>query len=126
MLQIWVEQYLLAGFLVDIVKEVISRAVAVKIYVVLKRVGVDVVDQIIDRSVSSDENYTVFRYFVVPTFDFKQEILSRGPDVEVLTPEWFRQEIMDDIAKMASRYMIPVTDDDGIPYIDDEDEWKYL
>ena len=75
---------------------------------------------------SSDENYTVFRYFVVPTFDFKQEILSRGPDVEVLTPEWFRQEIMDDIAKMASRYMIPVTDDDGIPYIDDEDEWKYL
>lgn len=30
------------------------------------------------------------------------------------------------IAKMASRYMMPVTNEDCIPYIDDEDEWKYL
>lgn len=74
----------------------------------------------------SDEYYSVYRYHLAPTFDFKQEILSRGPAVEVLEPEAFREEIMDDIAKMASRYMMPVTNEDGIPYIDDEDEWKYL
>jgi hypothetical protein len=74
----------------------------------------------------SDESYSIYRYHLAPTFDFKQELLSRGPAVEVLEPKEFREEIMDDIAKMASRYMMPVTNEDGIPYIDDEDEWKYL
>ena len=74
----------------------------------------------------SDESYSIYRYHLAPTFDFKQELLSRGPAVEVLEPKDFREEIMDDIAKMASRYMMPVTNEDGIPYIDDEDEWKYL
>ena len=74
----------------------------------------------------SDDQYTVYRYHLATTYDFKQEILSRGPAVEVLEPKNFREEIMDDIAKMASRYMMPVTNEDGIPYIDDEDEWKYM
>ena len=74
----------------------------------------------------SDESYSIYRYHLAPTFDFKQELLSRGPAVEVLEPKDFREEIMDDIAKMASRYMMPVTNEDDIPYIDDEDEWKYL
>ena len=74
----------------------------------------------------SDESYSIYRYHLAPTFDFKQELLSRGPAVEVLEPKDFREEIMDDIAKMASRYMMPVTNEDGIPYIDEEDEWKYL
>lgn len=52
----------------------------------------------------SNESYSVYRYHLAPTFDFKQEILSRGPAVEVLEPEAFREEIMDDIAKMASLY----------------------
>lgn len=55
----------------------------------------------------SDESYSIYRYHLVPTFDFKQEFLSRGPAVEVLEPKDFREEIMDDIAKMASLYMIP-------------------
>lgn len=55
----------------------------------------------------SDESYFIYRYHLVPTFDFKQELLSRGPAVEVLEPKDFREEIMDDIAKMASLYMIP-------------------
>ena len=55
----------------------------------------------------SDESYSIYRYHLVPTFDFKQELLSRGPAIEVLEPKEFREEIMDDIAKMASLYMIP-------------------
>ena len=78
------------------------------------------------KEISTTDDYSVFQYHLVPTFDFRQEILSRGPAMEVLTSKWFREEIMDDIAKMASRYMMPVTNEDGIPYIDEEDEWKYL
>ena len=74
----------------------------------------------------SDENYTVFKYHLIPTLDFKQELFKYGRSVEVLAPEWFREEIMDDIAEMASSYMMPVTNDDGLPYIAEEDEWKYM
>ncbi|MDR1556563.1 MAG: WYL domain-containing protein [Tannerellaceae bacterium] len=28
-----------------------------------------------------------------PTYDFRQEILSHGAEVEVLSPQWFRDEI---------------------------------
>ncbi len=52
----------------------------------------------------SDEEYTVYRYHIAPTFDFKQELLSRGPAVEVLAPEGFRDEIKGDIAEMAKQY----------------------
>ena len=49
-------------------------------------------------------DYTVFRYYLVPTYDFRQEILSHGPAVEVLEPEDFRDEIKADIARMYRNY----------------------
>lgn len=52
----------------------------------------------------SDENYTVYRYYIAPTFDFKQELLGRGPAVEVLSPVDFRDEVIGDIAEMAKNY----------------------
>ena len=52
----------------------------------------------------SDEHYTVYRYHLAPTHDFRQEILSHGPDVIVLSPEDFREEIMEDIKNMVSNY----------------------
>lgn len=52
----------------------------------------------------SDEDYTVYQYHLAPTFDFKQEILSRGPAVTVLEPESFRQEVLDDIRDMLANY----------------------
>ena len=76
--------------------------------------------------IDSQPEYSIFQYYLVPTYDFRQEILSHGPNVEVLTPEELREEIMEDIAKMASRYRMPVCNEDGLPYIDEEDEWKYL
>lgn len=53
--------------------------------------------------------WPVFTYRLVPTYDFKQEILSHGPAVEVLAPEWFRDEILGDIAEMASHYGLATT-----------------
>lgn len=41
------------------------------------------------------EAYSVFRYSVRPTYDFMQEVLSHGADVEVLAPIWFRQQVAD-------------------------------
>ncbi|MBQ7467746.1 MAG: WYL domain-containing protein [Bacteroidales bacterium] len=48
--------------------------------------------------------YTVFRYRLVPTFDLKQEILSRGSTLEVLSPDWFRKEIIDELQKSLLQY----------------------
>lgn len=50
------------------------------------------------------DGYSIFRYWIDPTFDFKQELLGRGPKVEVLEPEWFRKEIRTDIKKMGENY----------------------
>ena len=48
--------------------------------------------------------YTIYRLYLVPTFDFRQEILSHGPDYEVLSPEWFRDEVKGDILGMMKNY----------------------
>ncbi len=48
--------------------------------------------------------YTVYRFYLVPTFDFKQELLKRGPTIEVLSPSWFRDEVIDDISEMIVKY----------------------
>ena len=48
--------------------------------------------------------HTVFRYRLVPTFDLKQEILSRGATLEVLSPEWFREEVICEIKQMIRNY----------------------
>ena len=56
------------------------------------------------EKVEENEDYTVFQYRLVPTFDLKQEILSRGPSVEVLSPDWFRDEVKADIAQMYKNY----------------------
>ena len=48
--------------------------------------------------------YSVFDYYLVPTYDFRHEILSHGSDMEVLGPEGFRDEIKADIAQMSKNY----------------------
>ena len=49
-------------------------------------------------------DHSVFQYLLAPTFDFKQEILSYGPSVEVLSPENLRDEVRADIKAMMTRY----------------------
>ena len=56
------------------------------------------------REVESNDKYTVFEYRLVPTFDFEQEVLSKGAGVEVLAPESFRNWIHDDIKAMLEHY----------------------
>lgn len=59
-----------------------------------------------------EDGSSVFSYRIAPTFDFVQEILSHGSDVEVLEPLELRENISDIIAGMASRYGIPISDNE--------------
>ena len=43
----------------------------------------------------TEQDYSVFRYYLSPTYDFLQEILSHGCEVEVLSPRHFRQEVLE-------------------------------
>lgn len=61
------------------------------------------------RETVQEDGSSVFSYHIAPTFDFVQEILSHGADVEVLEPAELRESVADIIAGMASRYGIPVS-----------------
>jgi hypothetical protein len=51
-----------------------------------------------------NEKYSVFSMYLKPTFDFRQEILSMGEDVEVIAPQSFREEMKNIFNKMISIY----------------------
>ena len=61
------------------------------------------------RETVQEDGSSVFSYHIAPTFDFVQEILSHGADVEVLEPIELRESIADNVAGMASRYGLPVS-----------------
>jgi len=54
----------------------------------------------------STQTYTTFRLHLKPTFDFRQELLSLGDDVEVLLPEWFRLEVKRVVENVAAKYLV--------------------
>ena len=56
------------------------------------------------EAIKREPESNIYRYLIVPTFDFKQELLKRGPTVEVLSPSWFRDEIREDILEMTNKY----------------------
>jgi hypothetical protein len=57
------------------------------------------------EEVERNEEYSIFTYFLRPTYDFQQELLWNGEDIEVLEPAWLRKEMAGKIKKMLSRYM---------------------
>ncbi len=56
------------------------------------------------REIKQTANYSVFELRLAPTYDFIQAILAMGNEVEVLTPEYVRQEIKWRITEMHQRY----------------------
>ena len=50
------------------------------------------------------EDYSVFKYFITPDYDFKQDVLSFGASVEILEPEHLRKELGEIISKMNGKY----------------------
>lgn len=56
------------------------------------------------REVETADDHAVFEYRLRPTYDFQQEILSHGGDVEVLAPAWLREEIKRKLKQAAELY----------------------
>lgn len=56
------------------------------------------------EEIERNEEYSIFTYHLRPSFDFQQEILWNGEDMEVLEPIWLRKEIAGKIKKMWDKY----------------------
>ena len=56
------------------------------------------------KELVSTYEYADFEYYLRPTFDFKQELLSQADEVEVLEPLSFREEMKNILQRMLKRY----------------------
>jgi len=56
------------------------------------------------REVEQHKDYSTFELRVAPTYDFVQQILAMGSEVEVLSPDYVRAEIKRRIKEMAALY----------------------
>lgn len=50
------------------------------------------------------DGYSIFELQVRPTFDFQQELLWNGDDLEVLEPLWLRKEMTEKTKRMWNNY----------------------
>lgn len=56
------------------------------------------------REIERNDEYSIFEMRLRPTFDFQQELLSMGPDVEVLAPDRLRKEMKYKVGLMWDKY----------------------
>ncbi len=56
------------------------------------------------KEIKRTDEYSIFTVRLRPTFDFRQEILSQGCDIEVLEPKWFRDEMAEISKHMWNKY----------------------
>ena len=52
---------------------------------------------------AEEEDYSIFQYYISPTYDFIQEILSHGYEVEVVSPSHLKGYIRWQAETIASR-----------------------
>ena len=58
------------------------------------------------KEIMTTDQYADFEFYLKPTFDFRQELLAQGHDVEVLLPAQLREEMKEMLEKMLSRYQL--------------------
>lgn len=56
------------------------------------------------RETDRNNEYSLFELDIKPTFDFQQEILWAGEEMEVLQPLWLRKEIARQVKSMYNKY----------------------
>ena len=56
------------------------------------------------EEIERNEDYSIFSYTLRPEYDFMQEILRNGEDMEVLEPVWLRQEMAGIIKRLNDKY----------------------
>ena len=56
------------------------------------------------EEIECNGEFSIFRYFVVPTFEFMQELRKYGSELEVLSPQSLRDEFIDEAGSLYSKY----------------------
>ena len=56
------------------------------------------------EEIKRDEAYSVFQYNIVPTFEFMQELRKQGSTLEVLSPQWLRDEFSKEATNLYGLY----------------------
>lgn len=56
------------------------------------------------KEIERNDEYSIFTVRLRPTFDFRQEILTMGSDIEVLAPKGFREELAEISEHMWNKY----------------------
>lgn len=56
------------------------------------------------KEIERTAEYSIFEYFIAPTFDFMQELRSQGESIEVLAPEGVRKEMQQSLEKGLIQY----------------------
>lgn len=56
------------------------------------------------KTMEQGDGYTIFEYFLKPSFDFTQELLWNGEKIEVLTPVEYRDDIHQKLKTMLANY----------------------
>jgi len=56
------------------------------------------------KEIATTDSYSDFEYYLVPTFDFQQEILKEGHELEVIEPQSLRKKIHGELKNALKRY----------------------
>ena len=56
------------------------------------------------KETETTNEYSIFQYHIKPTYDFRQEILSHGAEIEVIAPDILREELGDIAGEMLKHY----------------------
>lgn len=56
------------------------------------------------EEIERQEQFSIFRYNIVPTFEFIQELRKHGSVLEVLQPQWLRDEFREELECQLSKY----------------------
>lgn len=56
------------------------------------------------KEIEQNADFSIFEYYLIPNYEFKQELLSRGANAEVLSPKDLREEMKEEVKKMNKLY----------------------
>lgn len=56
------------------------------------------------EAIETSQDYSIFSYWLRPTFDFCQAIYAHASSYEVLSPTWLRDEIRNELKEALGRY----------------------
>lgn len=56
------------------------------------------------EEIETTGEYSIFRYFLAPDYDFRQDVLSFGTSVEIIAPEHLRNDMRDLLSDLQEKY----------------------